>query len=271
MELTVRGRTVFAATGGKRCDPALPAVVFVHGAGMDHSVWALQTRYFANHGRAVLALDLPGHGRSPGPALNSIETAGDWLIDLVSASGAQRATLVGHSMGAIIALEAAARAALRPGGGCAGLSIERLAMLGVAPRMPVHADLLKAASAGDHAALEMMVGWGLGRRAQLGGNAAPGLWISGGSLRLLERGDSTALATDLAACNAYRRGVDAAGAVACPTLLLLGEADRMTPPRQATEFATAFKDARVTVLPGAGHLMMIEQPGETLDALVGFI
>jgi pimeloyl-ACP methyl ester carboxylesterase len=69
MELTVNRRKVFAATGGRPFDAALPTVIFLHGAGMDHTVWALQTRYFAHHGQGVLAVDLPGHGRSGGSAL----------------------------------------------------------------------------------------------------------------------------------------------------------------------------------------------------------
>jgi pimeloyl-ACP methyl ester carboxylesterase len=265
MEITVQGRAAFAATGGKPFDPELPAIVFVHGAGMDHSVWALQTRYFANHGRAVLAVDLPGHGRSAGPALPTIEALGAWVLDLVAACGAARAALVGHSMGAVAALDAAAQAPGR------GVAIDRLALLGVAARMAVHPDLLKSAAAGDHAALDMMVGWGLGRRAQMGGYIAPGLWLAAGSLRLLERGAAAVLSTDLAACNAYRRGLDAAAAVTCPVLLLLGDCDRMTPVKAAAEIAQCMTDARSVVLSRAGHLMMIEQPDETLDALVRFM
>lgn len=265
MELVVQGRTAFAATGGKPFDPALPAVVFVHGAGLDHTVWALQTRYFANHGRSVLAVDLPGHGRSAGPALDSIEMLGAWLLDLIAAAKASRIALIGHSMGAIAALEAAAQSVRRQ------VVIDRLALLGVAPRMPVHPELLKAAAAGDHGAFDMIVGWGLGKRAQLGGYIAPGLWLAGSSMRLLERGAAAVLATDLGACNAYGRGLAAADEIACPVLLLVGDDDRMTPAKAAGELAQRMGDARTVTLKQAGHLMMIEQPGETLDALIRFI
>ena len=73
MDLTVNGRKAYAYTGGKPFDPKLPAVVFIHGAEHDHCVWTLQTRYLAHHGRGVLAVDLPGHGRSDGPPLASVE------------------------------------------------------------------------------------------------------------------------------------------------------------------------------------------------------
>jgi pimeloyl-ACP methyl ester carboxylesterase len=265
MELTVQGRAAFAATGGKPFDPALPAVVFVHGAGKDHTVWAVQTRYFANHGRSVLAVDLPGHGRSAGPALDSIEKIGAWLLDLIAAARASRAALVGHSMGAIAALEAAAQSKGR------AQPIDRLALLGVAAKMPVHPDLLKAAAAGDHGALDMMVSWGLGRHAQTASAVSPGLWLAGGSMRLLERGAADVLAADLTACNAYGRGLAAAGEIACPVLLLVGDNDRMTPAKAAGALAQGMRDARTVTLGRAGHLMMIERPGETLDALVRFV
>ncbi|MBM3572478.1 MAG: alpha/beta hydrolase [Alphaproteobacteria bacterium] len=265
MELTVQGRSVFAATGGKSFDPTLPAAIFVHGAGLDHTVWALQTRYFANHGRSVLAIDLPGHGRSSGPALDSIDAVGEWLVELMAVSGAERVALIGHSLGAIACLEAAAIAPRR------GMGVDKLALLGAAACMPVHPDLIAAARIGDGRAHAMIVGWGVGRRAQIGGHRAPGLWLTGGSLQLLARSTPQGLATDLVACNAYQRGADAAREIKCPTLVLIGAADRMTPPKSARELASYLADARAVELPGAGHMMMLEQPEKTLDALASFL
>src|SRR5258708_31588763 len=122
MDLAVNGTTSYAYTGGKRFDPALPTVVFIHGAQHDHSVWILQSRYLAHHGFGVLAVDLPGHGRSAGPALTSVEALADWLSALLEATGVSSASLVGHSMGALIALEAASRFPER---------VARLALVGV--------------------------------------------------------------------------------------------------------------------------------------------
>jgi pimeloyl-ACP methyl ester carboxylesterase len=258
VDLRVDGNRAFAATGGRPFDPAQPTVLFIHGAGMDHTVWALQTRYFAHHGRAVLAVDLPGHGRSGGALLRSIAEMASWIVRMLDAAEVQSAALVGHSMGALIALEAAAAAPAR---------VRSLALLGVAERMPVHPDLQAAADGNRRLAPELVSSWGHGRSSHLGGNPAPGLWMMGGSLQLLERAPAGALAADLAACNAYAGALAAAGRVACPTLLLLGALDRMTPPAKATPLAGAIKRVRTVTLPGAGHMLMSERPDAVIDAL----
>src|SRR5665213_2930502 len=138
MELTVNGKRAFAATGGRAFDLALPTVALLHGAGMEHSIWALQSRALAHHGRNVVALDFPGHGRSDGPPLATVEALADWVLAALKAVGATQFRLAGHSFGALVALETASRA---------GSSCERLALVGFAPEMRVHPDLLAAARA----------------------------------------------------------------------------------------------------------------------------
>jgi pimeloyl-ACP methyl ester carboxylesterase len=260
-QFTVDGKAVFAATGGRPFDAGLPAVVFVHAAGMDHTVWALQTRHFAHRGRTVLALDLPGHGRSEGPALASIAELADWLADFLEAAGVGEVSIAGHSLGALTALECAAGL---------GDRLRALALLGVAPALPVHPDLLAAAAADDHLAVELVTSWGHGETGHLGGNLAPGLWLLGGGERLLERSAPGVLYNDLAACNAYQaeRGLEAGSRVTCPCLVLLGAEDRMAPAEAGRKMAAAIPGATLTVLAGCGHMMMLEKPDETLDALM---
>src|SRR3954471_12000939 len=195
MQLSVRDREVFVATGGRDFDAALPAVVFVHGAGFDHSVWALHSRWFAHHGFAVLAPDLPGHGRSAGPALPTIAEMADWTVALLDAVKAKPAHLIGHSMGSLIALDAAARHPER---------VSALSLIGSAATMTVGPDLLKAAEANDHAAIDMVSIWGLGFAAELGGSHAPGLWMHGSAQATLKRCPPGVLFSDLSACNAYQ-------------------------------------------------------------------
>jgi len=258
MHITVDGTDCFAATGGREFDPALPLVVLVHGAGLDSSVWALHSRWFAHHGSSVLAVDLPGHGRSGGSPLPTIAAMADWVAALPAAVGLEKAILIGHSMGSLVAIEAAAR---HPG------RVSALGLVGAAAAMPVHADLLAAAAAGDHAAIAMVSIWGHGFRAGLGGSLAPGLWMLGEAQRLLERARPGVLFNDLSACNAYADGIESAHHIACPTTLVLGRRDLMTPAKAGIELAGAIPGARVVVLEEAGHMLMAERPDDVLDAL----
>jgi pimeloyl-ACP methyl ester carboxylesterase len=258
MQLSVNGADVFVATGGRPFDPSLPAVVMLHGAGFDHSTWALHSRWFAHHGYGVLAPDFPGHGRSGGAPLTSIADMADWTAALIAAAGAQKARLVGHSMGSLIALEAAAR---HPD------KVAALSLIGTAAAMTVGPDLLKAAEANDQAAVDMVSIWGLGFPAGLGGSLAPGLWLLTGAQRVLENNRPGVLFTDLAACNAYQNALAAAAKVAVPATLILGERDMMTPTKAGKALAAAIPGARTIIMRGAGHMMMNERPDELLAAL----
>ena len=261
MELRVEGAGAFAATGGKPFDPHLPVTVFVHGAAFDHTVWKLQARYFAWHGGSVLAVDLPGHGRSQGPARRSIPAMADWLAALMDAAEIRDAALVGHSMGALVALETAARY---------GARVRKLALLGAAAAIPVNKLLLDRAAEDDHDALDLLTGWGYGRRAHYGGHRMPGIWMVGGGLRTLERASPGVLHTDLAATNSYDGGEAAAASVACPALVVIGARDLMTPAKRGLALARRLADATTVVIPEVGHIMLDEAPDETLDALRDF-
>src|SRR5882724_6773578 len=193
MQLSVNGAETFVANGGREFDPTLPTVVLLHGAGFDHSTWALHSRWFAHHGFGVLAPDLPGHGRSSGSALATIADMADWTAALLDAVGVTKARLVGHSMGSLMALETAARHPAR---------VSALSLIGTAATMTVGPDLLKAAEANDQGAIDMVSIWGLGYQAGLGGSLAPGLWMHSGARRVLERCPPGVLFTDLSACNA---------------------------------------------------------------------
>ena len=258
MEFTLDGRAAVAGTGGRAPHTAEPVVVFVHGAGMDHTVFALQARALAHHGRRVLAFDLPGHGKSAGPALTTIEAMADWVLRAASACGAERFRIAGHSMGALVALEAAARG---------GARVEALALLGIVPEMRIHPDLLAAAHDNVATAAAMMTSWSFGAAGQRGGNPVPGLWLPGSAQRLIERADAATLAADLAACDAYRGAAAAAASVRCPVLFVLGGQDRMTPAADGRRFGASFAERRIEVLEGAGHMMMLEQPAATLALL----
>ena len=258
MHLSVNGIETFVATGGREFDLAQPTVVLLHGAGFDHTAWALHSRWFAHHGHGVLAPDLPGHGRSSGAPIPTIAGMADWTAALLDAAGVGKARLVGHSMGSLIAIETAARHPSR---------VSALGLIGTAATMTVGPDLLKAAEANDVSAVDMVSIWGLGFQAELGGSLAPGLWMHSGAQRVLGQCRPGVLFNDLSACNAYQGALAAAAQITVPATLVLGERDMMTPARAGKALAAALPNSRTVVLRGAGHMMMAERPDELLAAL----
>jgi pimeloyl-ACP methyl ester carboxylesterase len=261
MRIELSGKTVYAYTGTKALIPGQRSVMFIHGAANDHSVWALQSRYFAYHGFNVLALDLPGHGKSAGPAPSNIQDMAAWVLRVLGAVGVEKAVLVGHSMGSLIALEAAASTPQR---------VEKLVLIATAFPMKVSDALLNTARAHDHTALEMINVWSHSADGQTGGNRVPGQWIMGSSMRLLER-TAEPLYNDFDACNQYDAGADSAAKVACPVLMISGSRDLMTPPRSAKALAEKLANLEAVTIEGSGHDLMAEQPDAVLDALISFI
>lgn len=262
MELQVQGRKAYCYTGGKAFDATLPGVVFVHGAEHDHSVWVLQSRYLAHHGYCVLALDLPGHGRSEGQALASVEAIADWVPALLDAAGVTQAALVGHSMGSLAALDCAARHPER---------VSRIALIGCAFPMRVSPELLEATRDDEPRAQDMVNIWSHSSYAHYPSNPGPGFWVIGENSRLMQRQKPGVMHVDFAACNAYAAGLERAAQVKCPALFVLGRRDVMTPARSGRELAKAIPDSRVVAVPGSGHALMAEKPDDVLDALTDFL
>jgi len=262
VNLQLAGKDAFAYTAAHALDPAKRTVVFVHGAGLDHSWWGLQSRYFGYHGFNVLAVDLPAHGRSDGPALGSIAEMADWVKKLLDEKGVKSAALVGHSMGSLIALEFAARYPERA---------ERIALIGTAYPMKVGEAFLDAAKRNDQSAYDMETIWGHAAQVPFSANPNPGMWMYGDTLARLARLAPGVLHTDLSACNTYAGGMEAAAKVKCPVLFVLGARDVMTPPRAAQELAKALPNAKMVTASLSGHSLMAEAPDATLDALIGFL
>ncbi|MCE4539844.1 alpha/beta hydrolase [Pelomonas sp. P7] len=257
MKLIVDHHEAYAYTGGKPFDATLPCIVFVHGALNDHSVWTLLARWFAHHGYAVLAVDLPGHGRSGGAPLASVEALGAWLHRLMDAAGVAQATLVGHSMGSLIALEAAGRAST-------------LIMVGTAYPMKVSEALLATARDKPEAAMAMVTAFSHSLASAKPGYPGPGSWLRGGSMALMRRLQARQTAVnlfenDFQVCDRYAGGEAAAARVACPVHFVLGALDQMTLPRHNAVLGGLLKPAIHTV--PAGHALMAEAPDAVLAAL----
>jgi len=259
MQLKINGHEVFVANGNRDLDQEKPTVLFLHGTGQDHTIWVLPTRYFSRHDRNVLAVDLPGHGRSGGEAMESIEAIADWAIQVLDTAGLSTAAVVGHSLGSLVAIAMAARHPQR---------VRAIALIGITVPMPVSELLLDNAKKDKHEAIEMLNFWGYSKSAQLGGNATPGNWMLGGGMRLMEKAGPGVIHTDLNACNKYIEGLEHASNVRCPALLILGERDMLTPVRSAMEVAAALPHAEKVVLEGCGHALLTEKPDPVLDQLI---
>ena len=266
MKLTVNNKSAnsqaYIYSGTRAFNAALRTAVFIHGAANDHSVWALQSRYFAWHGWNVLAVDLPGHGQSGGPLCTSIEALAEWVAALLDAVAVKAVMLIGHSMGSLTALELTAR---RPD------LVSKLALVGSAVPMAVGDALLDAALNDEEKARRMIVDWSFAPNSYIGNNhKAPGTWLPGSSLAMMRRMAKGVLHNDLAACKAYANGLNAAANVRCPALVLMGERDLMTAPKAALGVIAALQSVRTETISDAGHNMMLEAPDVTLAALWRF-
>jgi len=260
---------LYAYTGGKAFDPALPAIVFLLGGEQDHSVWILQSRYMSHHGYGVLALDLPGHMRSAVPALATIESMAEHIAVALKACGIERLILVGHSMGSLIALELGT--ALRD-------KTHGIVLIATAFPMRVSDALLDATKNSPPRAMDMINVWShsasiraFDRKPSSPGPGFSNVW---GNLRLMQRvaqrNGSDVLRADFAACNAYQRGAQAVAELTCPALFILAASDSMTPAHAAQPLIDACKDATVVTLPGTGHSLMAEDPDGVREALRRF-
>jgi pimeloyl-ACP methyl ester carboxylesterase len=261
LKFIVQGYPAYAYSGGRPFDATLPAIVFVHGAAFDHSVWQWQSRYFAHHGHGVLAVDLPAHGRSPGNARDTIEALGDWVAALLDSAGIAKAAVVGHSMGSLVALDTALRH---------GDRVAKLALVGASAPMAVGEAFIAAAQDDSPAAFDMEAAWGHSRNAALSQSPVPGMSLVGASRQLNGRARAGVLHADLRACNAYQPALEKIRALRMPALIVAGKRDQMTPFKAGGALAKEIPGAKLVAL-DAGHSMMSEAPRELLRALRQFL
>jgi pimeloyl-ACP methyl ester carboxylesterase len=259
----VDGVDAHAATGGVDVTGSdEPVAVLIHGAGMNSTVWQLQTRYLAHRGLRAVAIDLPAHGRSEGRPMTSVADMADWVARFTDAAAFRPVHVVGHSMGTFIALELASRHA--------GI-VASITLCATATGMPVHPELLDAAEHDLPRAAALMAAWGHARPAHTAANPTPGLWMTGGARALVESGRPGVLMTDFRACTAYDRAEAAAAAVTCPATVVIGLGDRMTPPSGGRALAAALPSATVIELADTGHQMMTENPKAVKRAILATI
>lgn len=260
MIVDVDGKPAHASTGGVSVDGSSdPVIVLIHGAGMDGTIWQLQTRYLAYRGFRAVAVDLPGHGDSEGEPLTTIAEMADWVARFAESAGFEEIHVVGHSMGSFIALDLAARH---------GALVPSVTVMGAATAMPVHPELLDAASNDLERASALMAAWGHAKPAHIGSNPTPGMWMTGGARALVEASRPGVLRTDFEACKDYAGAEQAAAEVTCPVTVVIGLGDKMTPAKSGRAIAGSLKDVRVIELPGIGHSMMTEDPRAVKKAIL---
>ena len=251
--------STFCFSGPEGLKSTKHPIVFIHGTGMDHTVWTLPIRYFLRKKRNVLGIDLPGHGRSKGKLLSSIPAMAEWLINYLDNLKVKEFSVVGHSMGSLIALETAALVQSRA---------KNLVLVGTAFPMAVSDVLLNYAKDDKPEAIDILTFMGYSNPARLGRNTNPGIWMTGSTKKLLEKSNKGVIYQDLKACAEYGSGLESAKKVSANTLLILGKKDFLTPPLKANDLIKSFNNPEVKEIADSGHTLMIESPNAVLDYLI---
>ena len=256
MIFQIKNKNIHASDAGQGIDLSKETIVFLHGSGLSHIVWSLTEQFFSNKNFNVLSIDLPGHGNSDGPCLDTIEKIADWLEQVFISLNLQKLTLVGHSQGCLEILEYASKYKNR---------LKKIVFIGGSNKMPVHSDLIDLAKNGDSDAVKLMMKWGYeGSKKFIGGNPVEKIIQSPRDIREI-------LAVDLVACNNYKNGTDAAKSIECPSLFIFGSLDKMVNLEAGKKFSNLVKNSKVHVIEGCGHMIMIEKAFEMRDKVLEFL
>ena len=256
MIIEIENKSVHASDAGQGVDNSKDTIVFLHGSGLSHIVWSLTEQFFSSKNINVLSIDLPGHGYAEGPCLDSIEKITDWLEKVFEKLNLKNLILVGHSQGCLEAIEYSFKYKKR---------LKKMVLISGSYRMPVNKDLIDLASNGDSDAVKLMMKWGYeGSKKFIGGNPIERIIQS-------PRDISEILAVDLIACNNYANGSKAAQSISCPIMLVFGELDKMVNLEAGKKFANLVKNSTTHIIPGCGHMIMIEKAFEMREKVLEFL
>ena len=256
MIFDIENKSVHASDAGQGINISKDTIVFLHGSGLSHIVWSLAEQFFSSKNFNVLSIDLPGHGNSEGPCLDSIEKISDWLEKVFEKLNLNDLIIISHSQGCLEALEYSLKYKDR---------LKKMVFVGGSYRMPVNQDLIDLASNGDSDAVKLMMKWGYeGSKKFIGGNPIERIIKS-------PRDISEILAVDLIACNNYKNGSEAAKAITCPVMLVLGELDKMVNLEFGKKFANLVKNSKTHIIEGCGHMIMIEKAFEMREKVLEFL
>ena len=256
MIFQIENQNIYASDAGQGIDVKKKTMVFLHGSGLSHIVWSLTEQFFFNKNFNVLSLDLPGHGTSDGPCLDSIEKIADWLEEVFKKLNLNDLILVGHSQGCLEILEYAHKYKSR---------LKKLIFVGGSNKMPVHPDLIELAINGDSDAIKLMMKWGYeGSKKFIGGNPVEKIIQSPKDI-------SEILAVDLIACNNYLNGFEAAKKINLPSLVILGELDKMVNLESGKKFSNLLENSTTHIINECGHMIMIEKAFEMREKILKFL
>ena len=256
MIFQLENKNIHASDSGQGIDINKDTIVFLHGSGLSHIVWSLAEQFFSSKNYNVLSIDLPGHGNSDGPCLDSIEKIADWMEKVFDKLKLKNLILVGHSQGCLEILEYSSRYKER---------LKKLVFVGGSNKMPVHPDLIELAQSGHSDAVKLMMKWGYeGSKKFIGGNPVEKIIQS-------PRDISEILAVDLNACNNYSNGSEAAKVIDLPSMLIFGELDKMVNLEEGKKFSNLIKNSTTHVIKGCGHMIMIEKAFEMREKILEFL
>ena len=256
MIFQLENKNIHVSDSGQGIDINKDTIVFLHGSGLSHIVWSLAEQFFSSKNYNVLSIDLPGHGNSDGPCLDSIEKIADWMEKVFDKLKLKNLILVGHSQGCLEILEYSSRYKER---------LKKLVFVGGSNKMPVHPDLIELAQSGHSDAVKLMMKWGYeGSKKFIGGNPVEKIIQS-------PRDISEILAVDLNACNNYSNGSEAAKVIDLPSMLIFGELDKMVNLQAGKKFSNLIKNSTTHVIKGCGHMIMIEKAFEMREKILEFL
>ena len=256
MIFQLENKNIHVSDSGQGIDINKDTIVFLHGSGLSHIVWSLAEQFFSSKNYNVLSIDLPGHGNSDGPCLDSVEKIADWMEKVFDKLKLKNLILVGHSQGCLEILEYSSRYKER---------LKKLVFVGGSNKMPVHPDLIELAQSGHSDAVKLMMKWGYeGSKKFIGGNPVEKIIQS-------PRDISEILAVDLNACNNYSNGFEAAKAIELPSMLIFGELDKMVNLEAGKKFSNLIKNSTTHVIKGCGHMIMIEKAFEMREKILEFL
>ncbi len=256
MIFQIENKNVHASDAGQGIKPEKDTIIFLHGSGLSHIVWSLTEQFFSSKNFNVLSIDLPGHGNSDGPCLDTIEKISEWMEKVFIELDLEKVIIVGHSQGCLEILEYANKYKSR---------IKKLVFVGGSYRMPVNQDLIDLAKSGDKDAVKLMMKWGFKNSKKfIGGNPVEKIIQS-------PRDISEILATDLIACNNYSNGLDATKSIDCPAMLVFGSDDKMLSLEVGKKFANLIKNSSTHIISDCGHMIMIEKAFEMREKVLEFL